>query len=107
MKKSYDKALYQKISTNNLILLGIYSVNHDKCSFERLVKETFALFPKMFSFKAYPQWPDSRKLDRSLRSLRRQGFISGDPQTHFRLTKKGKIAAEDINKAFRQEKLFK
>ncbi len=91
-----------------VILFSIYSVASDtgKCDFERLVRECFILSPETFSFSKYPEWPDARKLDRSLRTLRQRKLIKGDPKTFFSLTKSGKIAAEEIAKTFRQKKLF-
>jgi len=91
-----------------IILFSIYSVNSDskKCDFEKLIKECFNLSPKDFSFLKYPQWPDARKLDRPLRTLRQRKLIKGDPKTFFSLTKSGKIAAEEIARTFRQRKLF-
>jgi len=92
-----------------LILFALYSVasNKEKCDFERLVKECFALSPETFSFSKYPQWPDSLKLDRQLRTLRKRKLIKGDPKTAFSLTKLGKKIALETAKTFRQRKLFK
>ncbi len=108
-KDAYTEELYQKASINNLILLSIYSVieNQEKCTFERLIKECFTLFPQVFSFTRYLKWPDARKLDRPLRTLRKRKLITGDPKTYFSLTKPGKKIAEEITKTFRQRKLFK
>ena len=91
------------------ILFTIYSVtsNREKCDFERLIKECFTLFPETFSFSKYPQWPDSLKLDRQLRTLRKRKLITGNPQTSFSLTKLGKKIAIETSKTFRQRKLFK
>ena len=102
-----DEVLYRKVSLNNLILFSIYSVTakKEKCEFERLIKECFTLFPKSFSLLKFPKWPDSRKLDRSLRTLRRNKLLVGDPKTFFKLTNLGKKTAEDTAKAFRQRKL--
>jgi len=109
MKKSFDKELYKNLGINELILLGIYSIvnNGEKCTFERLVKESFNLFPEAFCFSKYPQWPDSRKLGRSLRTLRQRKLIKGDPKTLFSLTKTGQKIAIETAKTFRQRKLFK
>ena len=125
MEKSFDEELYKNRSINSLILFSIYSViegdedksssslfaaareNKEKCTFERLVKECFTLFPKTFSFSKYPQWPDSRKLDRPLRLLRRKKLISGNPKTAFSLTKSGRKIVEEMVRALRQRKLFK
>jgi len=92
-----------------LILFALYSVasNKEKCDFERLVKECFTLSPETFSFSKYPQWPDSLKLDRQLRTLRKRKLIKGDPKTSFSLTKLGKKIALETAKTFRQRKLFK
>jgi len=107
--KSFDEELYQKVRIVDLILFGINSIieNKEKCTFERLVKECFILFPGAFSFFQSPQWPDSRKLDRPLRTLRKRKLITGSPQTFFSLTKEGKQIAEEVAKTFRQRKLFK
>lgn len=118
--KSFDDELYKKIRITDLILFGINSVieKNEKCTpldskrltgctFERLIKECFTLFPRAFGFSQYPQWPDSRKLDRPLRLLRNKKLITGNPKTSFSLTKSGKKIAEETAKNFRQRKLFK
>jgi hypothetical protein len=109
MKKTFDQELYKKVRITDLILFGINSIieNREKCTFERLIKECFTLFPQAFSFLKYSRWPDSRKLDRPLRLLRKRKLITGDPKAYFSLTKLGKKTAEEIAKTFRQRKLFK
>jgi len=106
-KKLIDQELYKRASLHNLILFSIYSVfsKREKCSYERLVKECFSLFPDSFCFSGIRKWPDSRKLDRSLRTLRRQKLLTGDPKAVFSLTKAGRKIAEDTGKTFRQAKL--
>jgi hypothetical protein len=105
--KKIEEVLYRKTSLHNLILFSIYLINSkkEKCTYERLVKECFSLFPDSFCFSGIKKWPDSRKLDRSLRTLRKQKFINGDPKTIFSLTSIGKKIAEDTGKTFRQVKL--
>jgi len=102
-----EEELYKKVSTNDLILFSIYSVmaKKEKRTFERLVKECFILFPKSFSFSRISKWPDSRKLDRPLRTLRKRRLITGDPKSFFSLTKLGRKTAEETAKVFRQRKL--
>ncbi len=106
-KKTIEEELYKKISINDLILFSIYSIieNREKCTFEKLAKECFTLFPRSFSFSQFPNWPDSRKLDRPLRSLRKRKLITGNPKTLFSLTKIGKKIAGETAKIFRQRKL--
>jgi hypothetical protein len=98
----------KNFSANDLILFCAHSIlaGGEKCSFERLVKECFTLFPEMLSFTRYPIWPDSRKLDRPLRALRNEKMIIGDPKTLFLLTKEGQARAAEISKVLRQGKLL-
>jgi hypothetical protein len=95
-------------SVNDLILFCIHSVvlNSEQCSFDRLVKECFTLFPDTLRFTRYPIWPDSRKLDRPLRALRDEKLIIGDPKNYFILTKAGEERAAVVLKALRQGKLL-
>jgi len=107
-RKRYDPALYQNTPILDLILIAIYSLisKGEICTFEELVKECFDLFPKSFSFEKNFNWPDSRKLDRSLRTLRKRGLIIGTPNTFFSLTKNGQNSAIEISKSLRQRKLL-
>jgi hypothetical protein len=95
-------------SVNDLILFCIHSIvsENEQCSFERLIKECFTLFPDILKFERYPIWPDSRKLDRPLRFLRTEGLILGDSKTIFILTENGKKKAEEIYRSLRQGKLL-
>jgi hypothetical protein len=95
-------------SVNDLILFCIHSVvlNSEQCSFERLIKECFTLFPETLRFARYPVWPDSRKLDRPLRALRSEKLIIGDSKTYFILTKLGEEKSAIVSKALRQGKLL-
>ncbi|MGA2418036.1 MAG: hypothetical protein ABSF55_02260 [Candidatus Staskawiczbacteria bacterium] len=106
IKNKQDKR--SNFSVNDLILFCIHSViaNSEQCSFERLVKECFTLFPETLRFTRYPIWPDSRKLDRPLRALRNEKLIIGDPKTYFVLTKTGAEKAAVVSKKLRQGKLL-
>lgn len=98
---TFPEERYTSIPKENLIIFSIYSVtrNSEVCSFERLVKECFTLFPKVFSFPRYPEWPDSLKFDRPLRTLRGRGWIVGNPKTFFSLTKFGESVARETQEA--------
>jgi len=93
-----------KKSLNDLIIFCLYSAK-SRCSFEELIKECFSLFPEYFSFSKIKKWPDSRKLDRPLRTLRKRKLIIGGPNTYFSLTKLGRKQAEEISKILSQAKL--
>ena len=93
----FDGKLYKNIQKSRLILFGLYSVatKKEECTSERLVKECFNLFPKVFGMSRYPQWPDTLKFDRDLRTLRQQGLITGNPKISFSLTKFGEKLAKE------------
>jgi len=93
--KCYDEEVYTKIEMQDLILFGIHSVsrNGEVCTFERLVAECFMRFPKIFAFRRFPEWPDSLKFDRPLRTLREKGLIVGGAKDYLSLTKFGEKKA--------------
>ncbi len=95
-----------KISIDNLIIFSIFLINEKKesCSFERITKECFDFFPKVFSLENY-SWPDTRKLDRPLRFLKKSGIIKENHDKNFTLTPKGLKTAKEIKDLLRQEKL--
>lgn len=105
--KQYKEITYQAIKVQRLIIFSIYSVNknNEECTFERLVKECFTLFPKKFSFYRYSEWPDSLKLDRQLRTLRTKGWITGGAGFVFSLTRFGEKIAKDVEKALIGKKI--
>jgi len=107
-KISFDPELYSKLAVSDLILYGLNSVSSKKkgCTFEDLVKECFDSFPKVFSFSSISKWPDSRKLDRPLRTLRKRKLIKGDPKSSFVLTESGKKIAKETADILTQKKLW-
>jgi len=100
--------IYKKISSLDLILISLYSLElkKKKGNFENLLKESFRLFPRTFCFKGIAQWPDARKLDRPLRTLRGKNLVKGDPESLFSLTLKGKKKALELIEKFYQKRLF-
>ena len=97
----------QKIPINDLILLGIYLLEKEgkQCDFESLIGKCFKLSPKLISFKRN-KWPDSRKIDRPLRSLRKNSLIKINSEFLFSLTKKGAKKSLEIIKILYQGKLL-
>ncbi len=106
-KNFFDENIYKDKRISDLILLTMYLMERDnkKSFFERLLKECFILFPKVFSFSEYPHWPDSRKIDRPLRTLRKRKLVTGTPRTYFSLTASGAKIAEEVLKSFKQKTL--
>ena len=107
--ESFREQTYRNLQTNNLILYGIYSVisKGEECTFERLVKECFTLFPKVFGFERYNQWPDSLRFDRPLRTLRQKGLVVGSPKTVFSFTKFGEQLAKSAEKSLKSGQVTK
>ena len=107
MKKDWPKQVYKKVGINDLILVSLFRLEilGQESSFERLFRQCFDTFPSKFSLKAYPDLPDSRKLDRTLRSLRAMKMIRGSPRESFFLTAIGKKRASQTINLFRQKKL--
>lgn len=94
-------------SINDLIIYCLHNAAKGRgVSFGRLVKECFSAFPRIFALSQYAKWPDSRKLDRPLRALRRAGLVAGHPQIAFTLTAAGKERALEISKIVHQQKLL-
>lgn len=93
--KKYDEKIYGIVPLEHLIVFSAHCIIKRKeiCTFERLVKECFTLFPKTFAFYRYPKWPDSLRLDRPLRKARERGWIKGSPRGSFVLTSFGKRLA--------------
>lgn len=109
MAKLFNERNYQTIQVQRLIVFSIYAIisNNEECTFERLVKECFTLFSKKFGFYRYPQWPDSLRLDRQLRTLRTKGWITGGAESVFSLTKFGEKIARDTEKILHGRKKSK
>lgn len=97
-RDQFSPEIYQKIEMQNLIIFAIYSITQsgETCTYERLVAESFHMFPMVFRFRRYPQWPDSLKFDRPLRTLREKGFLVGTVKDHFGLTDFGRAKAKEI-----------
>lgn len=107
-KQLFEPETYQKIGINKLILFCMNSLKTEgkKCTFEALLEKCFDLFPKTFELYDHPDWPDSRKLGRPLRALRKKKLIKGGPQTYFSLTPAGEKAAQKVITALKQKKLL-
>ena len=107
--QNFSELKYKNLANDQLIAYAILSIKRqrDECTFERLVRECFVLFPKSFGFYRYPEWPDSIKLDRPLRDLRHKRLVSGSNQTKFNLTGLGERYALEIEKSLTGGTSFK
>ncbi len=93
-------------SIDSLILLGLLGLSEGKkkASFEDLVIESFNSFPELFSLGSH-NLPDSRKLDRPIRSLKSDKMINQGSDGKLSLTKIGEARAREISRSLGQKKL--
>ena len=95
---------YEHISYDDLITYVVYRLTvgsgpDSRTVFEDMVAEAFRLFPKRFSLRGYPEWPDSAVVNRSwLRSRTDKKYIVGSVKDGFRLTQRGLAVAERVEK---------
>lgn len=89
---AFGEKAYADIDLDSLVTFAVWSIGQkgEQCTFERLVAECFALFPRKFSLFRYPQWPDSARVNKSwLRCRTDKGHITGSVKQGFHLTQMG------------------
>lgn len=97
---------YDNLPLDQLLVYAVKRITDagEDCTFERLVYECFALFPRRFGFERYPQWPDSARVNKTwLRCRTDKGWVVGAVQEGFRLTPKGERVAEATAKKLLQK----
>ena len=99
-------ASYEHISYDDLVTYTVYRLtagNGSQTTFEDIVAEAFKLFPKRFSLRGYPDWPDSAVVNKSwLRSRTDKKYIVGSVKDGFRLTQRGLQVAEGVQQRLGQ-----
>jgi len=101
------KNLPDKLGIENSIVFVLYSNSkQEEFKFEDLAKQCFVQFPQIFSLRNYPKLLDTRKLDKSLRHLRKRGLIKGSPQTCFSLSSQGRKLGKELFQVLCQKKLL-
>jgi len=87
------------VSIDELLTYCVWKIlkRKEQCTFERLVVECFVTFPKHFSLKGYPQYPDSARINKSwLRCRTDRGWITGSVKLSFSLSPAGESVAKRI-----------
>ncbi len=95
----FSSDIYTNIGLDQLLVYSVYRVisMNEECTFERLVYECFILFPKVFGFIRYPDWPDSSRINKSwLRCRTDRGWLTGKIKEGFRLTASGENIARKV-----------
>lgn len=94
----FDPTVYTKITISDLVIYAIYHLHNQggEITSEDIVSTCFTLFPKKFSLRKYPQWPDSAVIIRRWSDLRNKGYLVGNTARGFKLTAKGIRFAEKV-----------
>lgn len=101
------RASYETISYDDLVTYVVYLLtagNGTRTTFEDIVAKAFELFPKRFSLRGYPHWPDSAVVNKSwLRSRTDKKYIVGSVKDGFRLTQRGLQIAQRVENKLQEE----
>jgi hypothetical protein len=97
----YDPEIYTKIILNDLVLYAIYYLHKQgsEITSEDVISACFVLFPKRFSLRKYPQWPDAGIVSRRWSDCKSKGYLRGNAANGFEITVKGIKRAEKIEKS--------
>ena len=97
----FNPDAYARIALSDLVVYSVHYLHKQGCEIARedVVSACFTLFPKKFSLRKYPHWPDSAVVGRRWSDCRRKGYIVGSAARGFKLTLKGFKHAEKIGKA--------
>jgi hypothetical protein len=97
----FDPAIYSKIALTDLLVYSIYYLYNQgsEITSEDIISACFLLFPKRFSLRKYPHWPDSAVVSRRWSDCRSKGYIVGSTVKGFKLTAKGFRFAQKVGKA--------
>jgi len=98
MKRQFDGSIYTSISLTKLTIFAIHEIanNGEECAYERIVKECFTLFPKRFSFRRYPEWPDGSRIKIEILRCRDNGWVTGNEKIGFQITPLGGRVAQEV-----------
>lgn len=94
---AYDPAKYATLTLPDLTAFAIHALEQREADFaaEDVVAACFQMFPKRFSLRNYPHWPDSAVVGRRWTELRNKGWLSN---AKLKLTARGARRAEKVGK---------
>ena len=98
--KAYKPEKYSTDFTlDKLVTVGLLKLEEGKLvkSFDNVVVILHKLFPEKFSLITYPEYPDSIRVDNTLRldAKKHSNYLTGNRVHGYELTSLGKITAED------------
>ena len=96
----FDPNNYSKVILNDLVVYSVYYLHRQgsEITSEDIVSVCFVLFPKRFSMRKYPQYPDSGIVSRRWGDCKRKGYLRGNAVKGFQITARGIKRAEKVEK---------
>ena len=96
----FNPDVYTKITLNDLVVYSIHYLhnNNIEVTSEDIISACFMLFPKKFSLRKHPHWPDSAMVSRHWGVCRSKGYIAAGTDPEFKLTAKGVKLAKKVAK---------
>lgn len=96
----FDPENYSKITLNDLVVYAVYYLHKQgsEITSEDVVSACFVLFPKRFSMRKYPQYPDSGIVSRRWGDCKSKGYLKGSAARGFQITARGIKRAEKVEK---------
>jgi hypothetical protein len=98
---NFDPNIYTKIILNDLVVYSVYTLHKQglEITSEDIIATCFVLFPKRFSMRKYPQYPDSGIVSRRWSDCKSKGYLKGNAAKGFELTARGIKRAEKVEKS--------
>jgi len=97
----FDPDHYSKVILNDLVVYSVYYLHKQgqDITSEDIVSACFVLFPKRFSMRKYPQYPDSGIVSRRWSDCKSKGYLKGNATKGFEITARGIKRAEKVEKS--------
>jgi len=101
MPPRFDPDIYSKVILNDLVVYSIYYLHKQgsEITSEDIVSACFVLFPKRFSMRKYPQYPDSGIVSRRWSDCKSKGYLKGNATKGFQITARGIRRAKKVEKS--------
>jgi len=98
----FDPEIYTKVILNDLVVYSAYYLHKQgsEITSEDIISACYVLFPKRFSMRKYPQYPDSGIVSRRWSDCKSKGYLKGNATKGFELTARGIKRAEKVEKSF-------
>ena len=96
----FDPENYSKITLNDLVVYAVHYLHKQgsEITSEDIISACFVLFPKRFSMKKYPQYPDSGIVSRRWSDCKSKGYLKGSANKGFGITARGTKRASKVEK---------